>query len=67
MKRYDIPFNCDCRALKETADGDYVLYSDHEAALAAAVAKEREACLLAVQGQQDVADCVAAIRARGDK
>jgi len=41
--------------------------ADHEAALAEAVAKEREACLLAVQNQQDVADCIDAIRARSDK
>ena len=39
MKRYDI-----CAVIDENRNGEYVLYSDHLAALKAAVEKEREAC-----------------------
>ena len=55
----------------EWPDGEYVLHSDHEAALAAAVAKEREECAALcdrfAQREMHPAECAAAIRARGDK
>lgn len=38
IKRYDI-----CAVIAEIRNGEYILYSDHLAALKAAVEKEREA------------------------
>jgi hypothetical protein len=64
MKRYDV-----FAVVDENCNGDYVLHSDHEAALAEAVKKEREACAQVADRRvmQSYFEIAAAIRARSDK
>lgn len=49
----------------EFASGDYVLHSEHEAAIQAAVEDEREACAALVEDLWDNDRIARAIRARG--
>jgi hypothetical protein len=64
MKRYDVMVS-----VAAIPGGDYVLFSDHEAALKEAVKKEREACAMVCnQNNGDMAwQLEAKIRARSDK
>ena len=73
MKRYTIRADSGVSStganIFESATGYWVSYSDHEAALAEAVAKEREAIIKIVQYSygMGIGALVESIRARGDK
>ena len=56
-------------AMREDAEGEYILHSEHEAALKEVVAKEREACAVVADRRvlQTHFEIAAAIRARSDK
>ena len=69
MKRYDC---VDGEMTDCFADGAYILFEDHEAALAEAVKKEREACAqlvhsLSSQLYDECHQAALTLRARSDK